>query len=275
MCYYNGVKVTKSEFIRLKSIERAIAQYDFLDKPMHIGFLYGPTPVLKSVEGENDFELTEMEWGFLPDSKKWPYITTRAEADKIRKGYFDERGKWKQYTFLNAVSEELLFKDKIYREAALERRCLVLSTGFYEWQHIYPKNKRTGEPLKTAKKYPYNISVNDSEYFLMAGIWQPWTDAETGEYTETVAIVTTDANFLMKQIHNSKERMPTILNEDLAWEWMFGDLSEERISEIAKYQFPANMMNAHTVPKNFLELPDPSIRFDYPESEVPPLIMAA
>ena len=36
----------------------------------------------------------------------------------------------------------------------------------------------------------------------------------------------------MQQVHNSKMRMPTILNDELAYEWMFGDLSDERIMEI-------------------------------------------
>jgi putative SOS response-associated peptidase YedK len=44
----------------------------------------------------------------------------------------------------------------------------------------------------------------------MAGIWQPWTDKATGEYVETFSIVTTKANKLMEQVHNSKTRMPTI-----------------------------------------------------------------
>jgi putative SOS response-associated peptidase YedK len=49
---------------------------------------------------------------------------------------------------------------------------------------------------------------------------------------DTCAIVTTQANLFMEQIHNSKKRMPTILTDDLAWEWMFGKLTEKRISEI-------------------------------------------
>ena len=48
----------------------------------------------------------------------------------------------------------------------------------------------------------------------------------------------------MEQIHNSKKRMPTILTEDLAWEWLFGNLDEERITEIARYQFPTEQMEA-------------------------------
>ncbi len=55
------MKVTKSEFIRLKSIEKAIAKYDFLNKPLHIEFNYGNAPVLKRIEGKEDFEIVEME----------------------------------------------------------------------------------------------------------------------------------------------------------------------------------------------------------------------
>lgn len=38
----------------------------------------------------------------------------------------------------------------------------------------------------------------------MAGIWQPFTDKETGETMDTFAIVTTKANALMEQLHNHK-----------------------------------------------------------------------
>lgn len=98
---------------------------------------------------------------------------------------------------LNAMAEELLLPRKMYREAALRRRCLVLSTGIFEWRHIFPANKRTGQPVKTAIKYPYYISLKEQEYFYMAAIWQPWTDQTTGEYIETFSIVTTEANPLI------------------------------------------------------------------------------
>jgi hypothetical protein len=29
MCYYNGQKVTRVEYIRLKQLEKAVANYDF------------------------------------------------------------------------------------------------------------------------------------------------------------------------------------------------------------------------------------------------------
>lgn len=254
MCYYNGQKVTRSEFIRLKNLEKIIAKYSFLNKDLLIGFDYGKSAVLKKIEGQEDFDIVEMEWGFLPG-----YIRNREQAEKFRNGYKKSDGQWQQPILtLNTMSEEMLLPKKMYRDAALNRRCLVLSTGFYEWRHVFPISKKNGKPLKTAVKYPYHIGVKDREYFYIAGIWQPWKDVETGEYVETFSIVTTAANKLMEQIHNSKKRMPTILTEDLAWEWLFGELDEKRITEIAKYQFPAEQMESFTISKDFRSALEPT-----------------
>jgi putative SOS response-associated peptidase YedK len=262
MCYYNGQKVSRAEYIRLKELEKLVASYDFLGRELQIGFDYALNAVLKPLSndnGQHDFEIVQMEWGFIP-----PYLKTREDVFKMRNGYKDANGKFKPpITTLNAVSEEMLSPGKIYREAALKRRCLVLSTGFFEWRHVFPLNKRTGQPLKTANKYPYYITLKDQPYFFMAAIWQPWTDKVTGEYVESFAIVTTAANSLMQQIHNSKKRMPTILDEDLAYEWMFGDLDENRISEIGRFQYPAGKMQACTIAKNFRETLEPTKEFAY------------
>ena len=259
MCYYNGQKVTRAEFIRLKQLEKAIAKYDFLNRDLQIGFDYNQNAVLKANADKTDFDIVQMEWGFIPG-----YTRTREDLIKMRNGYKDASGKYHTpYITLNATCEELLLPGKIYRNAALERRCLVLSTGFFEWRHIYPLNKRTGLPLKTSIKYPYYISVKDKGYFFMCGIWQPWTDKQTGEYVESFAIVTTKANNLMEQIHNSKKRMPTILNEDLAYEWMFGDLSEDRILKIAATQYPSDEMQACSIAKDFREALEPAKEFIY------------
>jgi putative SOS response-associated peptidase YedK len=152
----------------------------------------------------------------------------------------------------------------MFRDAALRRRCLVLSSGFYEWRHIHPVGKK-GQPLKTTHRYPYHITLKDQPCFFMAGIWTPWTDRSTGETFDTFAIVTTAANHLMEQIHNSKKRMPVILTETLAAEWISERLSEERITEIATSQIPANMMHAHSIRKDFREALDPAEAFRYEE----------
>ena len=259
MCYYNGQKVARAEYIRLKQLEKAIARFDFLGKALQVGFDYGMNAVIKPVPGKEDFDIVQMEWGFIPH-----YLKTREEVNRMRYGYKDAGGKFHPpITTLNAISEELLSPGKIYREAALKRRCLVLSSGFYEWRHVYPLNKRTGLPLKTTNKYPYYITVKDREYFFMAGIWQPWTDKVTGEYVESFAIITTAANKLMEQVHNSKKRMPTILTEELAYEWIFGELDEQRIKEIARFQYPAEQMQACTIAKDFRDSLNPASAFQY------------
>ena len=274
MCYYNGQKVTRAEYIRLKSLERAVSKFSFLDKGVIGGFSGIPVAVLIPTEDGTNFDIVQMEWGLLP-----PHVKNREEVQRFRNGYKDEKtGKWKTgYTTLNATVENLFINDwgkkSMFADAARERRCLLLSTGFFEWQHIYRKHKKTGENLKKPDKYPYYISLPEHEYFFMAGIWQPWTDQETGEHVNTLAITTTKANHLMKQVHNSKERMPTILNDDLAWEWMMEkNLSDERIQEIAGTQYPTELMSASTITKEFQALLDPTEPFTY--ADVPALALA-
>ncbi len=258
----------KAEYIRLKELEKQLAEYDYFERPLQVGFDYGKSAILKpdsvdagipKVDRINSVTMGLAEWGFIPT-----YIRNRDALVKMRFGYKDDKGQFKPPMItLNAVSEEILAPNKIFRDAALHRRCLVISSGFFEWKHVYPLNKRTGQPLKTATKYPYHIKLKDKEYFFMAGIWQPWTDKETGEYVESFAILTTKANSLMEEIHNSKKRMPTILTEDLAYEWLFGELDEKRISELAGFQIPSEEMEAWTIRKDFREVPEPTERFEY------------
>jgi putative SOS response-associated peptidase YedK len=75
----------------------------------------------------------------------------------------------------------------------------------------------------------------------------------------------------MELVHNAKKRMPTILNEDLAYEWMFGKLDEIRITEIAATQYPAEEMKAISISKDFitaLEHQQPFECADLPALEV-------
>ena len=134
---------------------------------------------------------------------------------------------------------------------------------------MFPKNKRTGEPRKTAEKYPYRIYLAEREYFYIAGIWQEWMDADTGEVVETCSMLTTAGNEVAQEIHNSKKRQPTVLTDDLAYEWLFGQRTEQRIQEIASFQLPYEEMRYYTLAKDFLNAIDPLAPHFYPE--LPPL----
>jgi putative SOS response-associated peptidase YedK len=265
MCYFNGQKVRRSESIRLKKLEKLVANYGFLNRDVVNGFDFGNTVVLKPVPGKEDFEIVEMEWGFLGDPSRWPFLETRTQANLIRTKHQDHNGVWMDgLDFLNAKGEELLFKNKVYRPSALERRCIILSTGYYDWRHVYHLNKRTGEPRKMATKYPYRIMLHGKEYFCIAGIWNPWTDYDTGEVVDTCSMVTTNGNFVTSQIHNSKSRQPTVLPDELALEWMFMKPDEKRITELATYDMPWENFQWYTLAKDFLSGNDPLKEFNYP-----------
>jgi hypothetical protein len=74
----------------------------------------------------------------------------------------------------------------------------------------------------------------------------------------------------MAQVHNSKRRMPMILTAELSASWIFDDLSEERITEIASFQYSPKEMQAYAISKSFLKDEDPTTPFTY--DELPELI---
>lgn len=252
MCYYNGQKVTRAESIRLKGIEKAIRNYNFLNVGMHNGFKYAPCAILVPSENGKDFDIVQAEWGYVPG-----FVKTRTEANIFRA----------KYTTLNFKSENLFVKEdgkrSMWADAAKNRRCLVLSTGIVESRHI-PKIGKKGQALKEMIKYPYYITVKGREYFYMPALYNEWLDPETSEFVNTVAIGITEANSLMRQIHNSKLRMPTVLTEDLAYEWLLGRPDEERLTEIARTQITSRMLDYCTIDPSYRTAGEPIPR-DFPE----------
>jgi putative SOS response-associated peptidase YedK len=97
-----------------------------------------------------------------------------------------------------------------FREAYRKRRCIVPVDSFYEWKAI--KGQRA--------KQPYAIAMRDGAPFGIAGIWENWKSPSTGEWIRTFAVITTDANDLVGEIH---DRMPAILAPPDCVRW----LSEE------------------------------------------------
>lgn len=256
MCFYNGIQVNRAEHIRLKKIEKEIRTFrPELQRPMQSGFAYGQWPVLRPKHGGSDADLVLMHWELVPF-----YVRTSADWAHFRHGGINPKTGRRDppRNTLNAIGEEMLEKVS-YKQAALRRRCLVLSSGFYEWRHFTPPGS------KKDQAYPYHITLPDQEYFFMGGIWQPWTDQETGEMMETFAIVTTAANDLMSEVHNRKKRMPLILDEDHAEAWIREDLPEAEIRGLTSWQYPSSGMHAQTIRKDFREITDPTEPFDYPD----------
>jgi putative SOS response-associated peptidase YedK len=94
-----------------------------------------------------------------------------------------------------------------FRNAYAKRRCLVPVDNFFEWKAI------KGEKAKQ----PYAIAMNDGSPFAIAAIWEGWKHPETGEVIRTFAVITTEANELVAEIHN---RMPVIIAPENYDRWL-------------------------------------------------------
>ena len=103
----------------------------------------------------------------------------------------------KKELIINARSETAAQKPT-FKQALIQRRCVVPSTGFYEWSHDSQK-----------KKYKFNLPEQENLY--MAGIWNEY------DGQKHFVILTTAANRSMEPIHN---RMPLILPKELIRSWI-------------------------------------------------------
>ena len=256
MCVYNGHRVSLNEFIRLKNMEKSLRALEQNVDKVQNGFDSSEWPLIVRPNAQkNGYEEIEAHWGFMPS-----YIPSGEFYINFRK----------EHVTLNARGETIL-SSPLYRDGALNGRCLIPSSYFFEYRTFDQVGKK-GQVLKAKRKVPYVISVKNRDLFFFAGISQPCYDAESREDFVSYAMVTTDAthHLLMSQIHNAKLRMPVILPEDLADRWIMDDLSENGIRELASYQFPSEMMQAHTLSKDFKTSSNPTQEVFY--DDVPPLV---
>jgi putative SOS response-associated peptidase YedK len=105
----------------------------------------------------------------------------------------------------NARSDSLL-KNGLWKAAFTERRCIVPADYFFEWHRIQKRDNPK-----------YEITVPGREPFGMAGIWSVWRNPKDGTAVPTVAIITTEANERMAEIHT---RQPVILEPREYGEWL-------------------------------------------------------
>ena len=202
MCFYSRQTKKAVELINRYNA-RIVNELQFEMANEYNGFNFPKTPVITN---QNNSIIEHLQWGLIPF---W------AKDDSI-----------KQYT-LNARIETLSEKPS-FRES-IKNRCLVIADGFYEWQWLDTKGK---------KKQKYLITLPNEELFSFAGLWSQWVNKETGEVVKSYTIITTEANTLMSEIHNSKKRMPVILTRENETEWINGqdiqDFAHPEVNFVAK-----------------------------------------
>lgn len=193
-----------------------IAQ-DILNEQYHVNaFSFPVCPVITASP-----EIQAFNWGLIPF-----WVRTEADAREIRKMTLNARA-------------DTLFQKPSFREPVMRRRCLIPSTGYFEWRH------------EGDKKIPYYIFLKEEVIFSMAGIYDYWLDKATGKEYTTFSIITTDANPLTDYIHNTKHRMPAILSTANEEEWLNPNLSKDEIASLLK-PFEAERMDAYVIQNDFM-----------------------
>ncbi len=219
MCYaitINEEKIAKVAE-RIGKASRATIEIDFDEnqyKPYHFvsGFSFPYLPVLV----ENRLEL--IKWGLIPF-----WVKDEKTANELRSNT------------LNAKSETV-FEKPSFRKAIVSQRCVIPVNGFVEWQTV------------DKDKIPYFIKPNNSDFFLFGGLWDVWINPETKESINTFSIITTEANPLLAEIHNSKKRMPLIIEDKNIDSWLDKKSSIEVIQSIFK-PYQQKLMTAYQISK--------------------------
>ncbi len=237
MCFYYCLTKKNPDTLVKHNIVQAQQLEMFDDVYLNNGFTHPEMPVITDKESE---KVHFFSWGLIPF---WTKDITAAE-------------KISNYT-LNAKAETI-FEKPSYKHAIIHNRCLVLCSGFFEWQKV------------KGKKYPYYVSLKNDEIFVFGGIWAEWKNPASGLSKYTYAIITVKANPLLEKIHNVKKRMPLILEPKNAKKWLKKGLTQKEIKEFFR-PFNHEEMKAHTI-KRFMPAkaalfnsPDVIAYYHYPE----------
>jgi putative SOS response-associated peptidase YedK len=111
---------------------------------------------------------------------------------------------------INARGETVNQKPS-FREAFHERRVLVPSTGYFEWQ------------TRGTQKQPFHLRLEEQSPFAFAGLWT--RDAEREVFT----IITTSANDATRAIH---DRQPVILEAESWQAWLDPDAAPRDLTDL-------------------------------------------
>jgi putative SOS response-associated peptidase YedK len=164
------------------------------------------------------------KWGLIPG-----WIKSENEADKVRK------------MTINARSETV-FNLPSFRIPILQKRCLIPSTGFFEFHH---EGKNT---------IPYYIFLKDEDIFSLGGIYETWLNPVTKKTLQTFTVLTVPANELCAKIHNGGKtpfRMPLIINKEDERQWLDNSLKADEIKRFFT-PYDSRKMDAYSISKDFI-----------------------
>ncbi|WP_299130650.1 SOS response-associated peptidase family protein [uncultured Winogradskyella sp.] len=203
------------------------AERDTIEKEFNATFkfpkLHKNNPVINGLEesfisvitAEDPKSISYAIWGILPKQFEddWEYYqnvqnTLNIESDKIE-------------------------QEPLYNEALINRRCLIIVTGFFTYY------------LYRGTLYPYYVHLKNDSPFALAGVYNELKDGFL-----TCALVLSEANSFISKIHNYDHKMPFILNAEHQNRWLDKDLDSTKIYQLFEEKADLDF-RAHPIAKEF------------------------
>lgn len=171
-------------------------------------------PFIRQVQGTNILDVGV--WGFPSRKEKGkPILNARCETMEIL---------------------------PTFREAVVQRRCVVPATGYYEW-------KKEADGHKTPWRFSLDTGGDQAPVFVMAGLFM--VDRKTRQ--RRFVIVTTEPNDLAAEVH---DRMPVILTESMMKTWLSPKTPPLDLRQLCKPYEEGNLV-AEAMPRSSHQRPKP------------------
>jgi putative SOS response-associated peptidase YedK len=175
MCGRSTYRLTWEEIVRLYRLT--------LDQPpqnTRARYNVCPTTTIDAiVEQDGGRRLVPMRWGLVPS-------------------WWSKSLKDLKLATFNARAETAATK-AFFRGPFKRTRCLIPVSGYYEWQDT------------PGGKQPWYFTARDgSPGHTVAGLWDEWTNLETGKPLKYCTMIISEPNKFVAEVH---DRMPVLLAE--------------------------------------------------------------
>lgn len=162
-------------------------------------------------------DLPAHSWNISPTQTISIVLEGKDGKNRIAPAYWSLIPSWEKtrplkYPTFNARVESILDKPA-FRESAQSMRALIPASGYYEW-----KDKRPRYFHEKGKK------------LLFAGLYTWWRPSKNAPWELTATIITRASEGDPAQIH---DRMPFLIPQDLAGDWLSKKVSGHEIVPVA------------------------------------------
>lgn len=150
------------------------------------------TKVDAVIETGKGRELQQMRWGLVPSWWSKP-------LKELKLATFNARA-------------ETVDKKPFFRSAFKSKRCIIPASGYYEWED------------RPGGKQPWYFVDRTEPMLAIAGLWDEWTERETGKPLRSCTMIITEPNDMVAEVH---DRMPVVLRPSDFDDWLTGVMGKE------------------------------------------------